>query len=40
MKKNNFIGAFSLSEVDTVISDTELPKELKEKFPDTEFIIS
>lgn len=40
IKKSNFIGAFTLSEVDTVVSDTELPTELREKFPDTEFIIS
>ena len=40
MGNSHFIGAFSLSEVDTVISDTELPTELQEKFPDTEFIIS
>ena len=40
MKKSYFVGAFSLSEVDTVISDTELSEDLRSKFPDTEFIIS
>ena len=40
MKKSYFVGAFSLSEVDTVISDTELSGDLRERFPDTEFIIS
>ena len=40
MQKSYFVGAFTLDEVDTVISDTELSTDLRERFPDTEFIIS